>query len=211
MEYVIAEDHASIRIMVRQILESRLGVEADQIREVKNGDGLLLSIYQDPERDRLIVMDLVMPGKYMRVALLRELLRRSPQARVVAYTGDESPLLAAAILQHGGLGFVTKASPVTHLVEAVRAAQDRKQYVDDNIDVTAIWGHPWLKLSESERQVMVELCRGKKLAEIAAAQNRTYSTLRSQKSNAMRKLKVRDDIELMAFIQRHGLQYELDP
>lgn len=210
MEYVIAEDHASTRIMVRQILESRVGVDPERIWEVKDGEELLRSVDTDPSYDRLVVMDLVMPGRYMRVVLLRELLRRSPRARVVAYTGDESPLLAAAILQNGGLGYVTKASPVQRLVEAVRAAQAGGQYVDEQIEITAIWGHPWLKLSESERAVVIELCRGKKMTEIATAVGKSYSTLRSQKSDAMKKLGVRNDIELLSFMQKHGLLYELD-
>lgn len=210
MHYVIAEDHASIRLMVRQILESRLEVETKQILEVRNSDELLQLVRHDHLYDSLVVLDMVMPGAYLRLALLRTLLKHVPKARVVAYTSDESPLLAAAILQHGGLGYVTKGSAVEVLVEAVRAAQVGRQYVDSRIDHTAIWGHPWLKLTESERAVVIELCRGKKIPEIAEASGKTVSTLRTQKSEAMHKLGVQDNIELLAFVHKHGLLYELD-
>ncbi len=210
MQYVIAEDHATIAYMIRQILETRLEVEPTRIQEVGSSSELLRYVGQDHLRDYLVVLDMVMPGEYLRLALLRVLLTHVPKARVVAYTSYESPLLAAAILQHGGLGYVTKGSPVDILVEAIRAAKAGQQYVDSSIDHTAIWGHPWLKLTESERAVVVELCKGKKLTEIATALGKTISTLRTQKSDAMRKLSVHDDIELMSFIHKHGLLFELD-
>jgi DNA-binding NarL/FixJ family response regulator len=210
MQYVIAEDHASIALMIRQILESRLDVEPSQILEVRSSDELLQIVRRDRQRDYLVVLDMVMPGMYLRLALMRMLLKHAPKARVVAYTSYESPLLAAAILQHGGFGYVTKGSSVDVLVEAVRAAQGGQQYVDSNIDHTAIWGHPWLKLTESERAVVVGLCRGERLAAIATALGKTDSTVRTQKSDAMRKLGVHDDIDLMSFIHRHGLLFELD-
>lgn len=207
--YVIAEDHTSIRLMVREILESRLGAEPERIDEVKNGEELLQLADHGGLRDHFVVLDLVMPGEYKRVALLKALLQRSPDAKVVAYSGDESPLLALAILKEGAMGYVTKASPVWTLVDAIQAVQAGGKYVDSTLDIAGAQAHPWWRLSETERAVIIEVCRGRALADIAQVSGKAYATLRSQKSDAMRKLGVRSDIELMSFMHDHGLLFEL--
>lgn len=207
--YVIAEDHTSIRLIVREILESRLGAEPERIQEAKSADELLQLADHGGLRDSFVVLDLVMPGEYKRVALLKALLQHSPDAKVVAYSGDESPLLAFAILKGGAMGYVTKASPVWTLVEAIQAAHAGKKYIDSTIDIAGAQAHPWWRLSETERAVIVEVCRGRAVADIAQASGKAYATLRSQKSDAMRKLGVRSDIELLSFMHDHGLLFEL--
>lgn len=206
---MIAEDHTSIRLMVREILESRLGAEPERIQEAKNGDELLQLADHDGLRDRFVVLDLVMPGEYKRVSLLKALLRRSPDAKVVAYSGDESPLLALAVLKGGAMGYVTKASSVWTLVEALQAAHAGNKYIDRHIDIASAQAHPWWRLSEIERAVVVEVCKGKTLMDMAQASGKAYATLRSQKRDAMRKLGVRSDIELLSFMHDHGLLFEM--
>jgi DNA-binding NarL/FixJ family response regulator len=210
VSYVVADDHPSVTIAIRQVLVETFGVRDMNIESVTTSADLLALSGQASNRTRVVILDLVMPGDLKRAALVKALASRDSSMRILIYTADESPFLARATLAGGGLGYVAKTSPTSVLMDAIAAVRDGHQFIDSHIDLDSTLKHPWSTLTESERAVLVALCRGAKPHEIVQATGRSYSTVTTHKYNGLSKLGVRDGNDLLAYIYENGLLHELD-
>ncbi|MCC5091124.1 response regulator transcription factor [Xanthomonas campestris] len=208
--YIIADDHPSVTIAVGHMLSDLLGVEASRFTSTNSSSELLAAVAESQSAHRIIVLDLVMPGGLKRVALVRALLAADPALKVLAYTAEESPFLARAIMENGASGYVAKTSPAAELIDAIAAIAAGKTYIDSHIDLDSTNKHPWASLTESERAVLVSFCRGSKAHDIVEASGRSYSTVTTHKYNGLGKLGLRDGNDLLPFIYENGLLHELD-
>ncbi|MBL6598220.1 MAG: response regulator, partial [Alphaproteobacteria bacterium] len=86
---LIVDDEAEIRSFARDVAEE-MGVDVD---EASTYEGFF-DIY-DPDRHRMIMLDLSMPGRDG-VELLRELAKKDCKARVHLSSGQDSRVLATA-------------------------------------------------------------------------------------------------------------------
>lgn len=209
MRFLVADDHPSVTLAVRQILSDLLGIDPSQFSSVSTSAELLAAC-GTPGQCSFVVLDLVMPGSLKRVALVSELRAANPDLRMLVYTAEESPFLAQAVLDAGALAFVAKTSPAAELMDAVVAVLRGEQYVDTHINLERLKGHAWLALTDSEHAVLLALCRGEKMHEIVATTGRTYSTVSKHKYNGLTKLGLEDGNDLLPYIYEHGLLYELD-
>jgi DNA-binding NarL/FixJ family response regulator len=209
VSYLVADDHPSVTIAIRQILVGAFGVRDANIEAITTSSDLL-ALCGQVSGQRVVILDLVMPGDLKRAALVKALAHRDPNMRILIYTADESPFLARAALASGGLGYVAKTSPTSELMDAIAAVRDGCKYIDSHIDLDSTLTHPWSTLTDSERAVLVALCRGAKPHEIVQATGRSYSTVTTHKYNGLSKLGVRDGNDLLAYVYEHGLLHELD-
>lgn len=208
--YCIADDHPSVSLAVSQLLSEVVGIDPSNFMVVMESTDLL-SFFSGPSpRNRVVILDLVMPGDLKRASLVNEILRVDPLARILAYTADESAFLAKAVIDSGALGYVAKTSPANELMKAIVTVCAGQRHIDCRINLESIKTHPWLFLTESERAVLVEFCRGRKASEIVANTGRSYSTVMTHKYNGLNKLGLRDGAELLPYIYMNGLLHELD-
>ncbi len=100
------------------------------IDEAEDLAGALRSV--QAERPSVLVVDLRLPdgSTIDRISQLREV---SPQTGIVVVTMQKSRLIAAHVLDAGALGFVLKDSADTELVEAVRRAARREQFLSPRL------------------------------------------------------------------------------
>lgn len=207
---VVADDHPSVSLAVCQICTEWLGVACESIAMVHSSDELLGLCAKPGHLDRIVVLDLVMPGEVKRAALVRAVLAAAPSARVVVYSADESPWLTKAILDAGAMGYVAKSSATKELADALIAVSYGRPHVDPRINREALESHPWASLTDSERSVLLAFCRGEKAADIVATTGRSYSTVTTHKYNGLAKLGLRDGADLLPYLYTHGLICELD-
>jgi DNA-binding NarL/FixJ family response regulator len=208
--YIIADDHPSITLAVSQMLAELLGVAASSFTTANTSASLLDVCAEPSTRPRIVVLDLVMPGDLKRVALVRALLTTDPKLRVLVYTAEESAFLARAVMRAGASGYVTKTSPTAELIDALAAIAKGQTYTDSHINLDSVSKHAWTSLTDSERAVLVEFCRGAKAHDIVNATGRSYSTVTTHKYNGLNKLGLRDSIDLLPYIYENGLLHELD-
>jgi len=207
---LVADDHPSVTIALQQMLVEAFGVPDAGVTVIGNSADLLALCSQIKDKVRVLILDLVMPGELKRDALVKALASRDANMNILAYTADESPFLARAVLASGGLGYVAKTSSTSELMDAIVAVRDGRHYLDSHIDLDSTLSHPWSTLTESERAVLVAFCRGAKAHEIVQATGRSYSTVTTHKYNGLGKLGVRDGNDLLAYIYENGLLHELD-
>jgi len=123
LRILIADDHAAVRILLRNILESvpdwRVCGEAEN---GKSAVALAGRLHPD-----VIVMDLVMPESNGLEAT-REVLRSDRQARVILTTLHEIPTFVDEARRVGACGCFFKTESGRHLIPAVRVAAQRKPF-----------------------------------------------------------------------------------
>jgi len=123
LRILIADDHQSVRMLLRNILESV--PEWVVCGEVSTGAAVVVSAQRlHPD---VIVMDLVMP-ECNGLEATRQLLRTEPEARVVLTTLHEFPSFAEEARRVGACGCFFKAESGRQLIPAVRAAAERRPF-----------------------------------------------------------------------------------
>jgi len=123
LRILIADDHAAVRILLGNILESvpdwRVCGEAEN---GKSAVALAGRLHPD-----VIVMDLVMPESNGLEAT-RDVLRSDRQARVILTTLHEIPSFVDEARRAGACGCFFKTESGRHLIPAVRVAAQRKPF-----------------------------------------------------------------------------------
>jgi len=123
LRILIADDHQSVRVLLRNILESV--PEWKVCGEASNGSAVV--VFAQRLRPDVIVMDLVMP-ECNGLEATRQLLRLEPQARVVLTTLHEFPSFAEEARRVGACGCFFKAESGRQLIPAVQAAAEKRPF-----------------------------------------------------------------------------------
>lgn len=117
VKVMIADDHALIRRVVREVVEKEDDLEI--IAEARDGlEAAEQAIQTQPD---VVLMDLDMPGCDGFEATER-VLARSPKSRVVIFTASSKEQHAFHALQRGAIGYITKDIEPEGLVNAIRRA-----------------------------------------------------------------------------------------
>jgi DNA-binding NarL/FixJ family response regulator len=123
LRILIADDHQSVRVLLRNILESVPDWKV--CGEESNGAAVVASAQS--LRPDVIVMDLVMP-ECNGLEATRQLLRAEPESRVVLTTLHEFPFFAEEARRVGACGCFFKAESGRQLIPAVRAAAEKRPF-----------------------------------------------------------------------------------
>lgn len=113
---LLVDDHPVVRTGYARLLEQagdmRVAAEADSAEQA-------LALWQAGIEIDVVVTDLAMPGAGG-LELIRRLIARSPQLRVLVFSMHDSEALVQRAFEAGALGFVAKSSAPQVLVQAVR-------------------------------------------------------------------------------------------
>jgi DNA-binding NarL/FixJ family response regulator len=127
---LLADDHAAVAELLRDILEPEFEVAATV------GDGRALVDAADTIRPDVIVTDVGMPS-LDGIAAARLILRNDPEARIVFVTVHAEAELMLQALSVGALGYVRKLDADVDLLVAVRAALRGERHVSRGIPLFA--------------------------------------------------------------------------
>jgi DNA-binding NarL/FixJ family response regulator len=209
---LIADDHP----VVRQGLRTFLGVQDDieVVGEAVDGaEAVTLSETLAPD---VVLLDLNMPGVDGQTAL-EELRTRGVKARVLVLTSmsERSHILPA--VRAGAAGYLYKDVDPHALVQAIRAVHDGNVLFAPEA-AAAVLGAAVLgaaatpakdraqgDLTEREREVLIQLTRGRSNREIARALMVSEKTVKTHVSNMLMKLGVQDRTQAALYAVRHGL------
>jgi DNA-binding NarL/FixJ family response regulator len=210
---LIADDQALVREGLRMILDAQDDIEV--VGEA--ADGLdVLELVPELEPD-LVLMDIRMP-KLDGIAATRRLLDRSgstPRILVLTTFGEDSYVYEA--IRAGASGFLLKDAERRHLLHAVRVVAAGDELLDPAITRRLIEelaqrpprvdGIPadLHELSERELEVMGQVARGLSNAEIAAELIVSEATVKSHVASILRKLDLRDRVQIVIRAYESGL------
>ena len=205
---VVADDHSSIRAGVRRLLDGvpRMSVVGEA------ADTQALAELLDTCRFDVVVTDIGMPGlegESNVILFLRKVLRHAPGLPVIVLTMIHQPRTLIGLLHLGVTAIVDKRDAMGSLIEAVDSAFAGRRYlslhVRDAID-EADWPQPGAGvLSAREWEVFKFYIHGLTIGQIAERLGRSSKTISTQKRNAMRKLGLDTENDLIQYALQIGL------
>jgi DNA-binding NarL/FixJ family response regulator len=211
---LLVDDEALVRAGLRMILET-----ADDLTVVGDAaDGHAAIAAVDRYRPDVVLMDIRMPGLDGLAATSAIRRRADPPSIVVLTTFDTDDYVFRA-LEAGATGFLLKDTPPQELLRAVRlaAAGDAmlspavtRQVIDRFTaeDRTRRRRDALARLdglTEREREVLVEIGRGRANAEIAGRLHMSEATVKTHITHLFEKLAATNRVQLAIAAFRAGL------
>ena len=207
LKILIADDHAVVRLGVKQIVLSAFPMA--EVGEAANGQAVLEQVRASPWD--VLILDLSMPVR-SGLEIVSELRVSAPQVRILVLTVHAEEQFALRLLKRGVSGYLTKERAPEELVQAICKLLAGGRYVSTvlaerialSLD-TSVNKLPHEMLSDREFQVMRMIASGMSVAEIAAALSLHVRTVGTFRRHILRKLNLKSTQEIAYYAIRGGL------
>ncbi|REE97536.1 response regulator [Thermomonospora umbrina] len=209
IKVLIADDHP----VVRQGLRTFLGVQDDIDVVGEAGDGTAAVALAETLRPDIVLLDLNMPAGGGLAALEEMRARRLP-VRVLVLTSVTERGHVLPAVRAGAAGYLYKDVDPPALVQAIRAVHDGNVLFAPEAAEAVLDGEPPTgggepgsapRLTDREREVLVQIALGRSNREIARALVVSEKTVKTHVSNLLMKLGVQDRTQAALYAVRHGL------
>jgi two-component system, NarL family, response regulator NreC len=208
---VLADDHPIVRQGLRALLESQPGYSI--IGEAEDGLSAV-KLVEDLKPDILIV-DVMMPG-LNGLEVVKRVRERLPLLKIVVLSMHSNEPYVLEALRSGATAYVLKATSNTSLLEAVKAAANGQWYLSPPLSDRAIANYiqksdttnelnNYKMLTSREREVFQLTAEGLSSAEIGERLSISPRTAETHRTNIMRKLDLRSQLELVNYATQQGL------
>jgi PAS domain S-box-containing protein len=117
---LIAEDDASVRALVKEVLEQ----SGYAVIEAVDGEDAVSAFTKNRDKIKLLILDVIMPKKNGKEAY-EEIRKARPDVKVIFSSGYTADILHRKGLDEGDVGFISKPVSPTELLRSVRQALDR--------------------------------------------------------------------------------------
>ncbi|EPO5503446.1 LuxR C-terminal-related transcriptional regulator [Pseudomonas aeruginosa] len=191
---VIADSFPVMQWALQRYLSKECG---RQVLAVVGDSDSLVERLADLPPESILITELGLPGQRSRdgIHLVEWLTRHCPQMKVMVYSVFSAPLLAKAVLRSGASAYISKRSPLETLKAALECMALGQTFLDPGLHPQRHTGKP---LSPTEVDILRRLARGDTVSEIAQRTMRSVSTISTHKKNAMVKIGLNSDAELIA-------------
>jgi DNA-binding NarL/FixJ family response regulator len=204
---LIADDHGIVRTGIRLLLERQPDV--DVVGEANDGVEAVeqaLSVRPD-----LCILDVGMP-RMTGLQAARAIRSHLPDARVLILSMHDDERYVFEALKAGASGYVLKREADHDLVGAVRAVGRGEAFLTNAAERSLI--RQWMDegaegppepLTPREEEVVKLIAEAHTNAQIAEILHLAEKTVESHRANVLRKLGMRDRVELVRYAIRRGL------
>jgi DNA-binding NarL/FixJ family response regulator len=207
MRVLIADDHGIVRSGLRLLLERQADIEV--VGEAADGvEARELAIRERPD---LAILDVKMP-KLTGLQATREIKQQAPEVAVLILSMHDDERYLFEALKAGAAGYVLKAQADTDLLAAIRAVERGEPFLTPEAQRTLIrdvlergGGEDSEELTPREEEIVKLVAEAHTTKEIAALLHLSEKTVENHRANAMRKLGMRDRVELVRYAIRRGL------
>ncbi len=212
---LLVDDQELFRAGVAVILDAQPGIEvvghagdgADAVRQVEQ------------LRPDVVLMDIRMPEvdgveATRRIFSPERVAARSTPVRVLVLTTFNLDDRAATAIRHGASGFLLKDATPTQLVHAIRTVHagtavlapiDLQVLMRGEFSAREPLPQGYAALTDKEREVLVLVAQGLSNVEIGERIFAAESTVKTHVGGLLRKLDLRDRVQLVVFAFRHHL------
>jgi len=205
MRVLIADDHGIVRSGLRKLLESEDGIEV----VAEAGDGIEARDRAIEKRPDLAILDVKMPRSGLEAT--REIRESAPEVSVLMLSMHDEDRYLFEALKAGASGYVLKRAADRELIDAIRAVERGEPFLTPEAqqmlirDVLEGGEHRTERLTPREEEVVKLVAEAHTNKEIAEILGLAEKTAENHRSNAMRKLGMRDRVELVRYAIRRGL------
>jgi DNA-binding NarL/FixJ family response regulator len=204
---LIADDHGIVRSGLRLLLERQPDIEV--IGEAADGaEARELAVRERPD---LAILDVRMP-KLTGLQVTREIKRQAPEVAVLILSMHDDERYLFEALKAGASGYVLKTQADTDLLEAVRAVQRGEPFLTTSAQQALIKDvlergsdEREEDLTPREEEIVKLVAEAHTTRQIAEILHLSEKTVENHRGNAMRKLGMRDRVELVRYAIRRGL------
>ena len=213
---LITDDHAILRAGLHTWLDSEpdfqvVGEAADGIEAVRLACEL---------RPDVVLMDISIPGPGGGIGATRQLKEQLPGVHILILTVHEDEDLLREAVRAGASGYLVKRAVQTELVDAIHSVARGNMYVHPIMTralfkgITSVMdgdgaqdgaGSLVEPLTPREIEVARLIAQGYTSREIAKALSISVRTVEFHRANLMSKLGLRSRVELIRYVETHGL------
>jgi FixJ family two-component response regulator len=186
---LVIDDDPDLRASVGRLMRS-VGVEVELFATIS--DFLKLAPRDGPT---CLVLDVRLPGQ-SGLDLQRNLASANKDIPIIFITGHGDIAMSVQAMKGGAIEFLTKPFRDQELLDAIELglSRDRARREDDK--TLAALRDRFASLSLREREIMIEVMRGRLSKQIAGDFGIAEATVKVHRSRAMRKMKARSLPEL---------------
>ena len=206
MRVLIADDHGIVRSGIRLLLERQPDIEV--VAEAADGaEARELAVRERPD---LAILDVKMP-KLTGLQATREIKRQAPEVSVLILSMHDDERYLFEALKAGASGYVLKAQADTDLLAAIRAVERGEPFLTPEAQRTLIkdvlerGSSGEEELTPREEEIVKLVAEAHTTKQIAEVLHLSEKTVENHRANAMRKLGMRDRVELVRYAIRRGL------
>jgi len=206
---LIADDHPVVREGVRALLALERDMEVVGLAE----DGDELPALVERFHPDVVVLDLMMPGRGG-LDLIRELIDRFPDTKVLVLSMHASEAYVLDALRRGAYGYALKQAAPAELVRAVRQVGAGRRYLSPPLTERAVEAYadrasrvadPYDTLTDREREVLALVAAGHTNAAVGERLFISPRTVETHRAHAMKKLGLRNSTELVRYALSRGI------
>ncbi|MEA2221319.1 MAG: hypothetical protein QOJ35_3945 [Solirubrobacteraceae bacterium] len=207
MRLLIADDHGIVRGGLRLLLDRQPDMEV--VAEAADGiEAVALALRERPD---ICVLDVAMPRMTGLQATV-EIRAHAPEISVLVLSMHDDERYLYEALQAGAAGYVLKREADTVLVDAVRAVARGEPFMTNAAERSLV--REWMQdestgpvepLTLREREVLKLIAEAHTNREIGEVLHLAEKTVESHRANLLRKLGMRDRVELVRYAIRRGL------
>jgi DNA-binding NarL/FixJ family response regulator len=214
---LLVDDEPLLRLGFRLVLESQPDMSV--VGEAGDGGGAVRQVAEvDPD---VVLMDVRMPGMDG-IDATRRIVREHGRSRVLILTTFDLDEYVFAGLRAGASGFLFKNVPPADLLSAIRAVASGDAVVAPSVtrrlldamadrlpdprgDAAGDSDGRLDRLTDREREVLLQVAQGLSNAEIADVLSVSEGTVKTHVGRVLNKLGLRDRVQAVVFAYQNGL------
>lgn len=207
MRLLIADDHGVVRGGLRFLLERQPDMEV--VAEAADGaEAVQRALVERPD---VCVLDVAMP-KLTGLQATREIRAQAPEIAVLILSMHDDDRYLFEALKAGAAGYVLKKEADQFLVDALRAVTRGEPFLTNAAQRALV--REWMAdestgpsepLTPREQEVLKLIAEAHTNREIGEILHLAEKTVESHRANLLRKLGMRDRVELVRYAIRRGL------
>jgi DNA-binding NarL/FixJ family response regulator len=204
---LIADDHGVVRGGLRLLLDRQPGLQVVD----EAGDGVEALERTLAQRPDVAILDVSMP-RLTGLQATREIKAHAPEVSVLMLSMHDDERYVFEALKAGASGYVLKREADVDLVDAVHAVRRGEPFLTNAATDTLIreWMNdettgPSEPLTHREQEVLKLIAEAHTNREIGEILHLSEKTVESHRGNILRKLGMRDRVQLVRYAIRRGL------
>ena len=179
---LVIDDDPALRASIGLLLRS-LGLDAQLFASISD---FLKS--DPPDGPTCLVLDVRLPGR-SGLDLQRELAAANRELPIIFITGHGDIPMSVQAMKGGAIEFLTKPFRDQELLDAIRLGLSRDRARRENEKALAALRERFASLSPREREIMIQVARGRLNKQIAGDIGIAEATVKVHRSRLMHKMK----------------------
>jgi FixJ family two-component response regulator len=198
---LVIDDDPDLRASIARLLRSR---DMD-VRQFGSISDFVRS--SPPDGPTCLILDVRLPDQ-SGLDLQRELAAAHEELPIIFITGHGDIPMTVQAMKGGAIEFLTKPFRDQDLLDAIQLGLSRDRARRENEQVLTALKERFASLSPREREIMIEVARGRRSKQIAGDIGIAEATVKVHRSRLMRKMRARSLPALSRMVDRLKLMPE---